>query len=56
MKSFHPEEYKKLCCDQCNYVSISYDYLEAHKNDHKKGLIVNEGKNIFFVFSCYFVK
>lgn len=42
MKLYHPEEFKKILCDQCNYISVNSDILEAHKKDHKKGLIQNE--------------
>ncbi|XP_055373510.1 zinc finger protein 708 [Condylostylus longicornis] len=42
LKYYHPEEYKKIACDQCNYVTITEEKLEAHKKDHKKGLVVNE--------------
>ncbi|XP_011181360.1 zinc finger protein 91 isoform X1 [Zeugodacus cucurbitae] len=41
MRLNHLEEYKKIACDLCNYVTISCERLQAHKSDHKKGLIVN---------------
>ncbi|XP_018783875.1 PREDICTED: zinc finger protein 64 homolog, isoforms 1 and 2 isoform X3 [Bactrocera latifrons] len=41
MRLNHSEEYKKIACDLCNYVTISSERLQAHKNDHLKGLIVN---------------
>ncbi|XP_039966136.1 zinc finger protein 583 isoform X2 [Bactrocera tryoni] len=41
MRLNHSEEYKKIACDLCNYVTISSERLQAHKSDHLKGLIVN---------------
>lgn len=37
----HSDEYKKIACDLCSYVTISSERLQAHKSDHLKGLIVN---------------
>ncbi|XP_017479280.1 PREDICTED: zinc finger protein 879 [Rhagoletis zephyria] len=41
MRLNHVEEYRNIACDLCNYVTISAERLEAHKRDHRKGLIVN---------------
>ncbi|XP_053955533.1 transcriptional repressor CTCF [Anastrepha ludens] len=41
MRLNHVEEYRKIACDLCNYVTISAERLQVHKSDHRKGLIVN---------------
>lgn len=41
MRLNHPEAYRDLCCDLCNYTSINAERLLAHKQDHRQGLIVN---------------
>ncbi|XP_055843447.1 zinc finger protein 91 [Episyrphus balteatus] len=41
IRTNHPEEYKKISCELCNYVTISAEKLAVHMGDHSKGLIVN---------------
>ncbi|XP_037932459.1 uncharacterized protein LOC119667241 [Teleopsis dalmanni] len=41
IRTNHPEVYKRIACDICNFVTITEQKLLAHKEDHKKGLIVN---------------
>ncbi|XP_055912041.1 zinc finger protein 99 [Eupeodes corollae] len=41
IRTNHPEEFKKISCELCNYVTISAEKLEVHMGDHRKGLIVN---------------
>lgn len=45
MKRHHPEYYRKLLCDQCNFVSVNLDALRKHLQDHKLGLIRDEDSN-----------
>lgn len=49
MRLNHSEEYKKIACDLCNYVTISSERLQAHKSDHLKGLIVNHEGWLFYI-------
>ncbi|XP_037820855.1 PR domain zinc finger protein 5 [Lucilia sericata] len=37
----HVEYYKEISCDLCSFVTINVNKLKAHKEDHRKGLIVN---------------
>lgn len=41
IRTNHPEEFKKISCELCNYVTISAERLAVHLGDHRKGLIVN---------------
>lgn len=41
IRSNHPEEFKKISCELCNYVTITAERLAVHMGDHRKGLIVN---------------
>uniref|UniRef100_A0A1A9X521 C2H2-type domain-containing protein n=1 Tax=Glossina brevipalpis TaxID=37001 RepID=A0A1A9X521_9MUSC len=41
MRLNHEEDFKKISCDLCNFTTINESKLEAHKEDHRKGLIVN---------------
>lgn len=45
MRLKHPDEYAKISCDLCSFVTVNEQRLQAHKEDHRKGLIVQvEGK------------
>lgn len=37
----HSEFYKRISCDLCSFVTINEMKLKAHKEDHRKGLIIN---------------
>lgn len=37
----HNEFYKRISCDLCSFVTINEAKLKVHKEDHRKGLIVN---------------
>ncbi|KAH8295666.1 hypothetical protein KR018_002569 [Drosophila ironensis] len=41
MRLNHPEAYRDLCCDLCSFTSINAERLQAHKLDHRQGLITN---------------
>ncbi|XP_055606269.1 zinc finger protein 543-like [Uranotaenia lowii] len=38
----HPEEFKSLKCEMCNFTSVNPEILARHKSDHKAGLIKSE--------------
>ncbi|KAL5290715.1 hypothetical protein ACFFRR_010215 [Megaselia abdita] len=40
----HPERYKDISCDLCSFVTVNSETLAAHKNDHKKGLILTSNE------------
>lgn len=35
----HPNEYEKMKCTLCKFISVSQELLERHYNDHKAGLV-----------------
>ncbi|XP_017122027.1 zinc finger protein 583 isoform X1 [Drosophila elegans] len=41
MRLNHADAYRDLCCDLCSFTSINAERLQAHKQDHRKGLITN---------------
>ncbi|KAI9588599.1 zinc finger protein 567 [Glossina fuscipes] len=41
MRLNHEEAFKRISCDLCNFITINESKLDAHKEDHRKGLIIN---------------
>lgn len=38
----HPEEYEKMKCNLCKFISVSQELLERHYKDHKAGLVKSD--------------
>lgn len=38
----HPEEFEKMKCRLCKFISVSQELLERHYNDHKAGLVKSD--------------
>lgn len=43
LRKYHPNSYHSVICDQCNFVSVSAEIMKRHKQDHRSGILNDEG-------------